>query len=117
MRKRETVPIAPQPESPQVLATCGTYEGLVKIFKARRISLEPSQLALEDRAGLAGGYIGKLGGEAKIHNMVEISLDNNLLRAQVRSMVRQEIGPIRAQAGGGVGGLDTGQSIPEVGSS
>lgn len=51
-----------------MLATCGTYEGLVEIFKARRISLGLSQLALEDRAGLAGGYIGKIEGNSAKQN-------------------------------------------------
>lgn len=52
----------------QVLATCGTYEWLVDIFRARRISLGPSQLALEDRASPASGYVGKIEGNSAKQN-------------------------------------------------
>ncbi|WP_243368862.1 phage tail tape measure protein [Microvirga solisilvae] len=65
--------------------------------------------------GQGGDVIAKLEGEAKIHNTVEVKLDNNLLRAEVRSIVKEEVGPIRAQSSGGVGGLNTGRSMPEAG--
>lgn len=45
-----------------VLATFGDYEGLVDALRSRRITLGMSQIALEDRAGLTGGYVGKIEG-------------------------------------------------------
>jgi transcriptional regulator with XRE-family HTH domain len=46
----------------KILAALETFDELIAVMRDRRISLGLSQNALEDRAGLAGGYVGKLEG-------------------------------------------------------
>lgn len=58
-----------------MLATFSTYEGLVETLKGRRISLGMSQLALEDRAGLASGHVGKIEGDPTKRNNRAIGRD------------------------------------------
>jgi transcriptional regulator with XRE-family HTH domain len=46
----------------KILAALETFDELIAVMRDRRISMGLSQNALEDRAGLTGGYVGKLEG-------------------------------------------------------
>lgn len=114
------------PTADRVLARLDDFDGLIGVLRARRIAMGLSQLALEDKAGLTGGYVGKLEGSVGKPNSRSIgreSLPLLLGALGLRLAVVDGVAGIASvaghrpqrQAGQGVAGLRDTNFMREIG--